>query len=127
MSNVLSRLARQVQRAMVKSGVAQVATLIKVTPGTRTPGSLSAGTNPGTANYAAKGWLDDFDNREIDGTIVVQGDRKIMLLGTSIASSKIPAPDDEVSIGGSKYRIRRVESDPANAVFICQTLGPALP
>ena len=127
MSSVLSQLARQVQRAMVKAGVAQVATLIKVTTGTRTPGSLTAGTNPTTASYAAKGWLDDFDNREIDGTIIIQGDRKIMLLGASIAGGQTPAPDDEVVIGGAKYRLRHVTSDPANAVYICQTLGPAVP
>lgn len=127
MSSALTRLPRQIQRAMTRAGIAQVASLVKVTPGTRTPGALTAGTNPTTTSYAAKGWIDDFDNHEIDGTIVIVGDRKIMLLGASIAGGKTPSPDDQVIIAGSKYRVRRVMSDPANAVYVCQTLGPALP
>ena len=124
MGSLLSRVARQVARAPQRRGVAGPATLIKVTPGTHTPGSISGGSNPTETPHTARGWIDDFDLKDIDGTIVVAGDRLVNLLGATIQGGVSPAPSDKVTIGGATYLIKRTKSDPANALYVCQTHGP---
>lgn len=99
------------------------ATLIKVTPGTRTPGSLTGGANATTASYSARGILVEYDDKEIDGTLVVKGDKQVLLLGATIASSKIPVPGDSVTIEGYTYNIIKVSRDPAAATYSCQVRG----
>ena len=94
------------------------ATLIKVTPGTR-GGSVSAGTNPTTANYAARGFTEDYQESQINGTSIQTGDRKVTLLGASIASSAIPEPNDKITIESYTYRITAVQRDPAGATYAC--------
>lgn len=96
------------------------ATLTKVTPGTRTGGSLTGGTNPTTTTHAAKGFIDDYQDTQIDGTIIQDGDRMVVLLGASIADSAIPTPGDRVTIEGSEFNIVRVKRDPAAATYTCQ-------
>ena len=119
-------IARQVYRAMKAAKMTTPATLIKVTPGTRNPSNLSGGTQPTEQSYAAAGFIDDFAVQAVDGTIIFAGDRRITLFGASIAGGQSPAVNDKITIKGSTYRIRRVESDPANAAYTCQTHGPAL-
>lgn len=100
----------------------EAATLIKVTAGTRTAGALSGGRNPTEASFAAKGYVDSYADREIDGTFVQRGDRKIGLLGASIAGGQVPKPNDKITIGGATYRICAdgVTTDPATALYLCQ-------
>ena len=99
------------------------ATLTKVTPGARTPGSLTAGTNPTTTTHAAKGFLDDYKDFQVDGTVVVRGDRIVVLLGASIAGSQVPAPGDRVTIESEEFNIINVKRDPAAATYACQARG----
>lgn len=99
------------------------ATLIKVTQGTRTGGSLTAGMNPTTASYAARGILSDYEDRQINGTLIVQGDKQVLLLGSTIASSQIPVAGDKVTIEGRTYNIIKVTRDPAAATYLCQVRG----
>lgn len=120
-------IAKQVYKAMKAAKMTLPATLIKVTPGTRTPGAASAGTNPTSTSYAGAGILDDFSAAEIDGTIIISGDRLVTLFGASIASGKVPLPDDKVTIGGATYRIISVQNDPANATYTCHARGAATP
>lgn len=96
------------------------ATLTKTTPGTRTAGSLGAGTNPQTADYAARGFTESYADREIDGTLIKSGDRKISLFGASIASSQVPAPNDRITIESTQFVVVRVERDPAGALYTAQ-------
>jgi hypothetical protein len=103
------------------------ATLIKVTPGTRTPGNLTGGTNPTETSYSAKGFLDTLDRGFIGrstgnaagSTLVEEGDVLVALVGDSIASSQVPKPGDKITIRSTTYRIIRVEVDPADALYQC--------
>lgn len=81
------------------------AVLIKVTPGTRTPAALAAGTNPTEASYPAKGMLKSWAARQIDGTIVRADDAVVTLLGGTIAGDAIPEPGDKIAIAGDTWRI----------------------
>lgn len=97
------------------------ATLLKRTPGSRTPGDVTSGTNPTEAPFAAKGFTDDYTDRQIDGTNVLIGDRKITLLGDSIAGLTIPEPGDRVTIEGQTWTIVDVDRDPDAATYECQS------
>lgn len=120
-------IAKQIYKAMKAAKLTLPATLIKVTPGTRTPGSLTGGTNPSTTSYAASGFVADYSDDDIDGTLVIRGDRKISLFGSSFPAGVVPEPEDKITItdpsGVSRtYRIvpKGVTTDPAGAVYTCQ-------
>jgi len=100
------------------------ATLTRVTPGIRTPGALTGGTNPTTASYPCRGFTDDYQAAEIDGELVHVGDRKVLLLGKTIGGGAVvPQPNDRVTIEGATFTLIRVTRDPAAATFVCQARG----
>lgn len=97
------------------------AVLIKVTPGTRTGGAVSGGTNPTTASFAATGLITDYSAFEQQNSLIKDGDRKVMLFGASIATGAIPDPNDRVTIDGATYTIvGPIKRDPAKATYILQ-------
>lgn len=97
-------------------------TLIKVTPGTRTPGAVSGGTHPTSTSHSATGFVSDYTAYEISGTQIVAGDRKVVLFGASIQGGAQPAPSDTIVIGGETLHVvdKGVTSDPVQATWICQ-------
>ena len=96
------------------------ATLTKVTPGTRDPANPTQGTSPTTSDFTAEGIIEDYADRNIDGSLVKVGDRKVLLIAGLIASSQVPTPNDRITIEGSQYDVIRVERDPAEATYTCQ-------
>lgn len=99
------------------------ATLIKVTPGTRTPGSLIDGTNPTETSYACKGFIDKQRRKNVQGSLSSDGTKRIVLIGDSISSGTV-APDlgDKITIEGTTYRIPddgEIDRDPAAATYTC--------
>lgn len=120
MANLLDLIATQVASALTSAGLTLPATLIKVTPGDRVPGRVSGGTNPTTTSYAAQGLVDSYATALIDGTLIQENDRKILLLGASITSGAIPTNGDQITIEGGTYRVINVSRDPAAATYICQ-------
>ncbi len=99
------------------------ATLVVVTPGTRTPGDPTSGTNPTTANKTAKGYVQDYDDFQVDGEMVQRGDRKIVLFADAIESSAVPKTSDRITIESSTYDIVNVKRGPAAATYVCQARG----
>lgn len=97
-------------------------TLTKVTPGTR-GADLTAGTNPTETDYTVKGFVDSYSDYLIDGNRIQAGDRKIVILGGSLASGVEPKPDDKVTAEGVERTIVAVKRDPAGATFECQSRG----
>lgn len=95
------------------------ATLTKVSVGTRTPGSLTSGTNPTTTDHACKGFLDKLQRKHIENTLVEDADVLIGLVGDSIAGGQVPTPGDRITIRGTTYNIIVVDVDPADALYEC--------
>ena len=101
-------------------------TLVKVTPGTRTPGAISAGTNPTTTNYPGNGWIKQLTARDLPGTEITVNDRKLAILGGSLPAGVIPAPQDKVAMvdldGTSKtfVLVGPIAADAVGAVFTFQ-------
>lgn len=92
-------------------------TLTVVTPSTRD--DITDGTQPTTTNYTVKGFVDDYKERQIDGTIIQEGDQKITLLGGSLGSI-VPKPNDKITAETRTKTIIDVERDPAGATYLCQ-------
>lgn len=98
------------------------ATLIKVTEGSVDPNNI---TGPkiggGEVSYSCRGFIEDYNDSLIDGTRIEQGDKKVMLLGDTIASGKIPEQSDRVVIEGiDRVIIGPVKRDPDAATYILQ-------
>lgn len=123
MASTLDKIAKQANAALKAAKVVDTATLTKRTAGTRTPGDLAAGTQPTSASYAAKGVVESYTGRQVDGTLIRAGDRRIILLGESIESGAVPAPGDTVAIQGATYTLINVDRDAAAAAYICQGRG----
>lgn len=96
------------------------ATLHSVTPGTRTPGDPTSGTQPTEVARSCKGMVDDYTDGQIDGMLVQVGDRIVLLIGNSIDGLAVPEPGDGVTIEGVRYFVVRVKRDPAAATYVCQ-------
>lgn len=93
------------------------ATLIVITPGTRTAGQETSGTNPTSTSHAAKGFVDDYESRFMDGKLIQVGDKKVTLLGESM--NAVPKAGDKVTIEGETRQILSVVRDPAGATYEC--------
>jgi hypothetical protein len=98
--------------------IVTAATLIKVTPGTRT--AAAGGTNPTTVSHACEGIVKEFETGLIDGTTVKREDRQIWLLGESLPAEVEPKPGDRITIQGATYVVLGdVGRDAASFKFIC--------
>ena len=113
-------IAGIVNDSIAAAGGVLDAVLIKVTSGTRTVGVLTGGLNPTEASYACKGFIDNYAARQYDNELILQGDRKITLLGASIAGAQVPSIADKVTIEGTTWNIVGVVRDPAAATYECQ-------
>ena len=99
------------------NGQVLTATLTKVVAGTRTSGSLSAGTQPVETPYAAQGFIDSKNRKDIGGTLVEAGNVIVVLIGNSIASSQVPELGDKVTIESNAYWIKALDRDPDAAAY----------
>jgi hypothetical protein len=109
-------------------------TLVKVTPGTRTPAAPLDGTNPTEASHPGHGFGSD-PAEETRGHLNTPGDiyqvrvTEISILAASLPAGIEPTPNDKVvfaatipGIGGlaGTWYLEKVKTDPARAMFICQ-------
>lgn len=91
--------------------------LTKVVGSTRA--ELTGGVNSREVTYRGRGFIDDYKDDRIDGTIIKAGDRLVTILGASIKA--IPEANDRVFIEGKWWTIvGPVKRDPAGATYECQ-------
>lgn len=112
-------LAREFARNGEPIGV-RSATLHKIAPGTRTPGSISAGTNPATTTHACKAYVDETEQATVEAegsTSVKQSRATVGIFGASIVGGVVPAVNDKLTIGGVTYRLTKVVGDGVGAVY----------
>lgn len=77
-----------------------------------------------TTPFPCTGFIDEYLDKEIDGTLIQVGDRKILLLGNTIAGGTVvPQQHDKITIEGQVHTIIRVTRDPDAATYTCQTRG----
>lgn len=119
---LLDDIAGLVSGPLVAAGMTHAATLIKTTSGTRLPGALTSGTNPTTARFGARGFVESTQTLLAAGTLLAGVDRVVILLGATITGGARPAPLDQIQIDGATSVIVAggVSADPARAVYTCQ-------
>jgi hypothetical protein len=129
--NVAKLVAKNLKKYGKAVGV-KSCTLIKVTPGIRTPGNLSGGTNAVETSYTASGFIENYSDFVVAqsaaaGSLIVATDRKIDILGSTLPAEIVPAKDDKISIADASgvvgtYRIVAPVTNPdgLGAVYVCQ-------
>lgn len=109
-------IARTVGQAL--RGVMYPVTVSRTTGGHYDPGT--GAVVPGTStDHIARGFVDSFSSYEIANNIVLAGDRRVLILATSLSITPTPATDT-VSANGQTLTIVAVKSDPAGAVWEIQ-------
>lgn len=105
------------------SPIVKAATLVKKTSGTRDSADLAGGTKPSSAPFTARGFVANYRDGQIDGTLITKSDRKIVLIADSIASAQVPKPGDRITIEGATFVIKDdgVSRDPASATYVCRS------
>jgi hypothetical protein len=69
--------------------------------------------------HSVRGMISDYEDSEIDGTIVQKGDRKALILAGSYVGEE-PLPGDSLTYGSDSYHVLDVKSDPAGATYVLQ-------
>lgn len=95
------------------------ATLTLKTPGSRTVGAETSGTNPTSVSYPCKAFV-DVVNKLMDGTLVAEGRSVLSVLGGTLPAGVKPKPTATIVHKGITYKVTRVATDPAGAVHQCE-------
>ena len=94
----------------------QDASLLVVTVGARNSTTSTKGLTISKEAVPCRGYVEDFAESQIDGTLITRNDRLVTLTASSLGT-RVPREKDEVTVEGSTYQIRRVTRDPAGAVY----------
>lgn len=94
------------------------------TAGTRTTGSLAAGTNPTSKTSEFRGFFENLASKYIDGTRVVYGDSAVFMLGDSLAPNFEPGAGDTIVLNNRTVEVVVIlETDPDRAGILMATRG----
>lgn len=69
-------------------------------------------------DHECTGWLDSFDAHDIDGTLILQTDRKAFIILSSLDMT--PSTSDRLVVSGVTYTIINVQRDPASTCWVLQ-------
>ena len=113
-------MAREIAKGF--KGLLLPGTLTKKTAGNRSATDITGGTKPLQTNFTFRGFVEDYSDKTIAETLILQGDRKIVVLRGSLSdTTQIPEPNDTLTIESETYEVVRVMRDPAGAIFECQS------
>lgn len=92
------------------------ALLSSITRGAR-GADLTGGRSRDSTSHRCRGIWIDYDNSQIDGKMVLVGDRKALLMMLRVP----PKPEDEVTIDSITLTVERLEkTDPVGATYVVQ-------
>lgn len=117
--NPYKLIRNEIARATRREKLDFPAVLVQRTPGARTTGQSTSGTNPTPARHPVRGIAGSFRQRDIDGTVIRQNDRRILLIGKSLPAGIEPRTGDRIEIDGDKYGVLAASHDPARAGYVC--------
>jgi len=110
-------IAEVIADAIDEAGNLRPGTLTRITPGTRTGGSLTGGTNPPTTSHSLQGFVETRTRRR-EGTLVASPMSVVTIIGASVTPIATPEVNDTVLIDGVTWDLLELLSrDPASAVF----------
>jgi hypothetical protein len=99
MSDFYAEMAADVVELLTEFG--QPVTVTIVSPDSVYDPSTSTNVNP-EANYPAVGAIFDLNDREINGTLMQVGDKRIYVSAVGVPTVRL---DDRVTIGGETFRV----------------------
>lgn len=120
-------LATIIGSAVVDAELTMPAVLIKVSPGTRTPGAVSGGTNPTVLSYPVQGIPASTAPLFRAGTLIQDTNRVIRIIGVTLPPGVVPVPGDQITMEGKTSTIvnsdggkNAVQRDAASCTYLCQ-------
>ena len=109
-----------IAREIAAAGGVLAGTLTKTTPGVRTPGDLSGGTNPTTTSSGFRGFLENRDNVRLPGQLTAVSGRVLVILGGTLPAGVVPEANDSAVMEGETFSIVSIlKRDPAGATYEC--------
>ena len=82
------------------------------------PADLTGPQPSSTRTYTCRGILDTYETSRTSGTVIQQGSRVVLILGSTLPNNIEPEPDDRVVIEGQTFEIvGPVERDPDAATY----------
>jgi hypothetical protein len=114
-------IAKEIAKGMA-SGLPKC-TLIKLLPGQRTAGDLSAGLATSTKKFPCRGIVQDFDLKAFEGTTVQKGDRQVLILGATLPVGIVPQLNDHIAAENVESEIININRDPASATYLLHVRG----
>jgi hypothetical protein len=114
-------IAAVVADSIAAAGDLRPGTLTKSTPGSRTGGQLTAGTNPTTASHSFRGFVERRDARR-QGQVGREPMSIVTILGASVSGGAAPEVNDVATVDGTAYvLLELISRDPASAVYEFRT------
>ena len=101
-------------------------TIVRQVRGARDPSKLTAGQAKTTETHTGiKGFWEDYQPNQIDGTNVLLNDRKAVLIGDTLPTGFVPREGDEITVhedlGDVTLGVVKLQSrDPAAATYVVQ-------
>ena len=110
----------QILNDAISSGLLDL-TVIELVDSVLDPSDPTAAPTRTPINHIGKGILSDFSDFHREDTTILDGDRKITIIANSLVPFIKPIPGFRITISGQTYDIvGPVETDPAEATFVCQ-------
>lgn len=116
---LMRTIAKAVKQGLVGAKASESVSLLRLTPGARTPGNLSGGTNPTTTSIPCQGFESNEKHDKIGGTTVDKTHKVFCIVGETLGGT-IPTSNDKFKIGGVTYEIVDLEGNPAIWTLLCQ-------
>lgn len=127
MPNLYDLMQSEVTRAARATEAYRALTFIKVTPGTRNAGARTSGTQPTAVNYSCLGSMTGYDDSDINGEVIKDGDRRVTILASSLVmpSGTLPPTSGDRVIGddGRTYEVIGASRTPAGSLYILHARG----
>lgn len=128
MPNLLKQIRRTIAKQVPKAGLTVSVTLAKQVVGARDPLAPASGGLPVTTiSYPTRGIVSSYTLDDIDGTLILKGDRLVRLFGGLLEKLGVkPAPGDRIVLAdGTTCTIipngsGGVATDAAEAIYLCQ-------
>ncbi len=110
-------IAGIINTEIANAGGVLAGTLTKTTPGARTGGQLTGGTNPATSAHAFNGFVETKEDRR-PGQVGAMSMAVVTVLGASVSPAAVPEVNDTAVLDGVTYTlVELLSGDPATAVF----------
>jgi hypothetical protein len=108
-------LAETIGDALVDAGIPFAITITRTTPGDGPPYDPGPGTS---TDYPCQGFLDTYAAQFIDGSRILEGDVKAVIIVKTLDIE--PLPGDTLTAHDKTYSVITVSADPAQALYELQ-------